>query len=295
MVHLLGRVAYFEGDAQTARARGQESRAIAREIEDEWLEAWALHLLGLAAHIENDFSMARQHYGASLAIRERLGFREGTGTILSLIGNIDYSEGNYAAAREHYGKALTLIWGIDSGWLIGNLTAAVAALAVRLGQPARAVRLLGGLATLNEAVSTRPIPLVEAIVNPAMEEAQRVLGAAAFAAEHQAGRHLTLDEIVAEALAIEMPDQAVEATPVSGVAHATAEAPSTTQAAPAGLTAREIEVLQLIAAGCTSQEIADQLVISIHTVERHITHVYQKIGARGRAEATAFALTHALA
>ena len=48
-------------------------------------------------------------------------------------------------------------------------------------------------------------------------------------------------------------------------------------------------MLRLIAAGCTSQEIADELVISIHTVERHITHVYQKIGARGRAEATAYA------
>ena len=62
-----------------------------------------------------------------------------------------------------------------------------------------------------------------------------------------------------------------------------------------GLTAREAEVLRLIAAGCTSQEIADRLVISIHTVERHITHIYQKLGVRGRAEAVAFAFTHGIA
>jgi predicted ATPase/DNA-binding CsgD family transcriptional regulator len=62
-----------------------------------------------------------------------------------------------------------------------------------------------------------------------------------------------------------------------------------------GLTARESEVLRLIAAGCTSQEIADRLVVSIHTVERHITHVYQKLGVRGRAEAIAFAFTQGLA
>jgi DNA-binding CsgD family transcriptional regulator len=53
-------------------------------------------------------------------------------------------------------------------------------------------------------------------------------------------------------------------------------------------------VLRLIAAGCSTREIADQLVISSHTVERHITHVYQKTGARGRAEATAYTLRHSL-
>jgi DNA-binding CsgD family transcriptional regulator len=63
---------------------------------------------------------------------------------------------------------------------------------------------------------------------------------------------------------------------------------------PDGLTAREVEVLRLIAAGCSSREIAERLVISTHTVERHITHLYQKIGARGRADATAYALRHGL-
>ena len=53
-------------------------------------------------------------------------------------------------------------------------------------------------------------------------------------------------------------------------------------------------MLRLMAAGATSKEIAERLVISIHTVETHITHVYQKIGARGRADATAYALRHGL-
>jgi len=53
-------------------------------------------------------------------------------------------------------------------------------------------------------------------------------------------------------------------------------------------------VLQLIAAGCTSQEIADRLVISIHTVERHITHIYQKLGVVAAPEAVAAAFTHGI-
>jgi DNA-binding NarL/FixJ family response regulator len=60
------------------------------------------------------------------------------------------------------------------------------------------------------------------------------------------------------------------------------------------LTRRESEVLQLVARGATNKEIADQLTLSVATVERHIANVYTKIGARGRAEATAFAITRGL-
>jgi DNA-binding CsgD family transcriptional regulator len=62
-----------------------------------------------------------------------------------------------------------------------------------------------------------------------------------------------------------------------------------------GLTRREVEVLRLIAAGSTNNEIAASLVVSSGTVERHITSIYAKIGARGRADATAYALRHGLA
>jgi pimeloyl-ACP methyl ester carboxylesterase/DNA-binding CsgD family transcriptional regulator len=60
------------------------------------------------------------------------------------------------------------------------------------------------------------------------------------------------------------------------------------------LTAREVDVLRLIAGGATNREIADKLVVSARTVERHITHIYGKIGARGKADATAYALRHSL-
>ncbi len=61
-----------------------------------------------------------------------------------------------------------------------------------------------------------------------------------------------------------------------------------------GLTAREVEVLGLIATGRTNKEIAAELVVSVPTVERHITNIYAKIGARGRAEASAYALKYGL-
>lgn len=66
---------------------------------------------------------------------------------------------------------------------------------------------------------------------------------------------------------------------------------------PDHLTRREIDVLRLIAAGEDNQRIAALLVLSIRTVERHISNIYAKIGAEGaasRAMATAYALHHDL-
>lgn len=59
---------------------------------------------------------------------------------------------------------------------------------------------------------------------------------------------------------------------------------------PDGLTAREVEVLRLIAGGRTNREISEELVLSPRTVARHISNIYGKIDARGKAEATAYAI-----
>lgn len=57
-------------------------------------------------------------------------------------------------------------------------------------------------------------------------------------------------------------------------------------AAPGDLTPRELEVLRLAAAGLTNAEIADRLVLSVRTVERHLSNIYLKVGATGSAART---------
>lgn len=74
--------------------------------------------------------------------------------------------------------------------------------------------------------------------------------------------------------------------------------PSSAEALNVVLTSREQDILRLVAAGRSNQEIADELVLSIRTVERHLYNVYNKIGASGksaRAAAAAYALTRRLA
>jgi HD-GYP domain-containing protein (c-di-GMP phosphodiesterase class II) len=63
---------------------------------------------------------------------------------------------------------------------------------------------------------------------------------------------------------------------------------------PAGLTPREVEVLQLLARGLPNKAIAERLVITPKTVANHIEHIYLKIGASNRARASLFAMQHGL-
>jgi tetratricopeptide (TPR) repeat protein/DNA-binding CsgD family transcriptional regulator len=82
-------------------------------------------------------------------------------------------------------------------------------------------------------------------------------------------------------------------SPAEGVDTSSAKKP-TTSTYPAGLTAREVEVLRLVAQGLTDAQIAQQLVVTRRTVNWHLTSVYSKIGVSSRSAATRYAIEHQL-
>ena len=63
---------------------------------------------------------------------------------------------------------------------------------------------------------------------------------------------------------------------------------------PAGLTAREVEVLRLVASGRSNAQIAADLVLSEKTVARHLSNIFGKLGVGSRTAATAYAFEHGL-
>jgi DNA-binding CsgD family transcriptional regulator len=111
-----------------------------------------------------------------------------------------------------------------------------------------------------------------------------------------------LDQV--EALAAALPEartrDAFLAAPTVIALREAADAASAPSAAvaveyPAGLSAREVEVLRLVAQGETNQAIAEALSISVKTVNAHMTSIFNKTGSANRAAAASFALRHRLA
>jgi DNA-binding CsgD family transcriptional regulator len=99
------------------------------------------------------------------------------------------------------------------------------------------------------------------------------------------------DAVAAEVAAVRL-DRAAGDAVLAAAGHA--PTPAASDAAPAGLSDREIEVLCLISRGRTNKEVAASLHLSAKTVGRHVENVYAKIGVNSRAAAAVFAMEHRL-
>jgi HD-GYP domain-containing protein (c-di-GMP phosphodiesterase class II) len=131
----------------------------------------------------------------------------------------------------------------------------------------------------------------------AMSPAARVLAAAdAYQAMRQRRPHRPAlsSEQAAQRLSAETRAGRFDADAVRGVLTAAGHDPDIRRELPAGLTRREVDVLALVADGCTNVEISERLVISRRTAEHHVQHIYAKIGASSRAAAALFAMEHGL-
>jgi ATP/maltotriose-dependent transcriptional regulator MalT len=118
-----------------------------------------------------------------------------------------------------------------------------------------------------------------------MATARMLLGRALSAGGDEDGARLELGAALAEF-------ERLGAAPDAAATRSLLEGPTDL---PAGLTPREAEVLRLVASGKTNRDIAVELVISEHTVARHLQNMFTKLGVSSRAAATAFAFEHGLA
>jgi HD-GYP domain-containing protein (c-di-GMP phosphodiesterase class II) len=125
----------------------------------------------------------------------------------------------------------------------------------------------------------------------------RILGAAdAYQAMREPRPHRperSADEAAAE-LRGDVRAGRLESDAVEAVLGAAGHRVTHRRAGPAGLTAREVEILRLLVRGLSNKQIARQLVISPKTVGNHVEHIYSKIGASTRAQASLFAMQHGL-
>jgi len=158
--------------------------------------------------------------------------------------------------------------------------AALSHVAAVNGQPARAVRLGATATRLRDAYQTPLIPLIEPFLAQGLDVARHALGELTYARAWAEGQAMSLETAIAEALAVDIAPVTAAATPDNQAKAAVFDK----------LTPTELQVLRQLIGGSTTKEIAAELVVAISTVDRHITHIYNKLGARNRAEATAIAL-----
>ena len=111
-----------------------------------------------------------------------------------------------------------------------------------------------------------------------------LIGAEAFEAEYAAGRTLDLGRAAQEAL------QGMQAGRAAQGAGALVSEPGAARSADAVavLTPRELDVLKLVAQGLSNSDIAQRLVLSEHTVHRHLANILRKLDLSSRAAAAAW-------
>ena len=261
------------GEMDRARPIFERSLGIFRQLGDS--HGVALGLYGLAATrpLGAD-AEARSHAVESLDILRAVGDRRAYGKTLWALADITADLGDVDAAAAEFEEALTLFVEFGDRWFGGIVLESSAYLAATTGDAdpccpasgrcrrdpgsARAYRCGWGSASAMSACSPR---------HASCWEMSR------FAAAWEEGRRIPLDaalELVAPARKDVGSDAAED------------------------LTARELEVLALVADGLTDAEVAERLVVSIRTVHAHLRSIYRKIDVRSRSAATRYALEHGL-
>jgi DNA-binding CsgD family transcriptional regulator len=216
-----------------------------------------------------------------------LGDSWGRALALKNLGDVAREQGDVETAHTHYAESLGLCH--EAANRPGAIEAleGLARLAAVQGQLRQAARLWGAAAGLRERSGTSPPPVERAAYDRNVAELRGQLGEREFAARWAEWQALPLGLAVSYALAGPADDGSMRSAAPGGTVDVAC-------AYPASLTRREVEVLRLLGGGQSNRAIADELVVSIHTVARHVTNIYTKIGARGRSGATAYALRHGL-
>ncbi len=277
-----------QGDHATGRALLEESLALCREVGHKEGIARALGLLGQAFLLQGVADKARALLEESIKLSREIGDRD-MAWLLVVLGRVAACEGDHAAAKTLYEESLTFAREISYNEdLLPPYLEGLADMGATRGDPARAARLWGLAETLREGMGAPISPVERASYEHAVTAARNHLGERTFAAAWAEGRTMTPEQ----ALAAQGP--ATIPTPAPTVPSSTPPAkPVATY--PDGLTAREVEVLRLLARGLTDAQIAEQLVIAPRTVNNHLTSIYSKIQVSSRSAATRYAIEHQLA
>jgi predicted ATPase/DNA-binding CsgD family transcriptional regulator len=276
----LGRLAWDDDDLDTARRWFDSAKLRFEGCGDEVGLAHSLHYQGLVAYKESDYSQAEACLRDAQAMWQALGFSwELAQCIPGHLADVARAEGRLTDAMILYQEGLRFNWDRqyleDVSWSVAGL----AIIAATDGQAEQAVRLMVLADRIEELLGAQLTPHIRRLHDLAVDMLIERVGAERFAKTQASVRSADLAAEIGAALALTRRE-----TSMSGPA-----------LADLGLTQREREVLQMMAAGKSNQEIADVMFVSLGTVKVHVTHILAKLDVKSRSAATDYAHRHDLA
>ena len=274
-------------DAEMVHPMLEESLALFRELGDKWGVAAASMLLGQVALQRGEMTTARSLENVSMQLCREIGHRWFLSQALTILAKVAETEHNQVLALTLYQESLDVAREIGDKVLIALGLEALAGVIAAQVEPVWATRLWGAASALRETIGAPMPPIERAVYERAVAAARMHLGEQVFASAWSEGRTMTPEQALASRGPVILP-QPLLSTPSS----IPPVKPALTH--PEGLTARELEVLRLLAQGLTSAQIAERLVIGVVTVNFHVRSIYSKLGVTSRAAATRYALEHHL-
>lgn len=259
----LGLIELADGHFAAARAALERALAAVRALHDKRSIALFAATTADVARCQGEYGRAGELYAEALGLYHEFGNRAEIPAILHNQGYVALGSGDYAAARDLFAESLRRQHAAGNSAGIAEGVGGLAALALAQGQVERAARLFGAA----EAIRASDSPLLWPAERFEIERHSAALAARLPDAQRA--------QLWYESAAF--PRERV-------IAYALAEEYTTPPKPLASLTEREREVAALIAAGASNQAIAETLVISERTVERHVANMFAKldVGSRTR-------------
>ncbi len=283
---LLARAEADQGNGARARALLEEGLTINREIGNPWGMALILGLSGQLAFQQGEMRQAEVLLRESAKLSHEVGDQRSLARTRLLLAGLVALRGDYAASRLGYEEGLATALDIGHTNYIASGLKGLGCVAAAQGLHTWAALLWGAAEPLRES---RSVAIPPAIYERMVAVVRSQLGEPAFAQALAEGRALT----PAQALALHeaFPPQASQTPkPAQAASGSSPTAPTHHPSYPAGLTAREVEVLRLVAQGLSDAQVAKQLIVSPRTVNWHLTSIYSKLGVSSRSAATRFAM-----
>ncbi|MCE7980490.1 MAG: hypothetical protein DYG89_04805 [Caldilinea sp. CFX5] len=277
----LGALALLQDDYVRAAAYHAECLDLVRLLGNPRDLAACLGNLATVAQAQGDHPLAAHYYRECLTIAQQAGDTATIAVALHSLAQIAYTQRDYGEAQRLFAEAAERYHQLASKVGFARCLAGLAATAWAQNHPTRATRLWGVAAAHYANIAARMDPNERRVYEQSQAAVRTHLGEIAFTAAWTEGATMPLDQ----ALTAPEPNR-IDATQ--------APAPPVSAALPAALSEREIEVLRLLAQGLSYIAIAEHLVISPRTVNRHLTSIYTKLQVTSRHAATRFAIDHNL-